>query len=404
MNFNKLYIFIFFNIFISTGNAQVSLESWMESKTVVQDNNENRTYLDALLAAQARWPWVDKFEIRTETERLQTQRQEFLFRTSFLGFSGKKFEFLKHHAYILKEDKIIQKEEYKNLFDRVLSAVEILNTQSILNEKITARDYHKSLDSIYLLQMSAGLRIDVYDFLKNREEWLELRQSLQEDSIILSKAILSVGLIGHTIDLSNMITPDAMQQKLINLDVQQTGHPLLSDMVSEIMFLESDYKAEKAKENKILDFAQLRYTVREDLLFENRFSVGVGLAIPWNGSSKLKYQEIKLKQTEANWKLKTEKTDLEQQLDRQKNVFALAFETYRMYQTMEEDPAWTAVKEKVSIAGLLKPEEILTLKKFELKRNEKITKLYYTMLQAYLEAMYLSGSLQPGFRMVTTAK
>ena len=404
MNFKILYIYIILNILIPFGNAQVSLESWIEHKTSIQENSESRLYLDALLAAQARWPWVEKFEIRTETERLQTQRQEFLFRTSFMGFSRKKFEFLKHQSYVKKENLAIQKESYEKRFETFLTAVDRLQTQAEWNDKLLWRDFYKSTDSLYVLQMSIGLRIDVYDFLKNREEWLEVIQSVREDSALIAQALQSAGLSGHTIELSNLIKPDSMNRKLASLTVEERHHPLLSDKESEIMYLENDYKVEKAKENKILDFAQLRYSVREDLLFENRFSVGVGLTIPWNGSSKLKYQEIKVKQTEASWKLKTEKSSLSEQLEHQKNVFKLAYETYRMYQSAEEDPAWLAVKEKVTNAGLLKPEEILALKKFVLKRNEKTTKLYYTMLKAYLEAIYLAGSLQPGADMVTHGK
>lgn len=354
-------------------------------------------YFDKILAARARWPWVDKFEFRTETDRLMTNRQEFLFRTSFLGFSRRKFEFLRLRA--LAETKVAdyRQDTYDQWFERCLFVVSMIKNQVETDFSVARVLYHKELDSIYRIQLAAGGDPDLRDFLKNREDWMEAEKIAAEHEIYKKIMLEKEGYeTSAFLEIVDLISPETIMQIVDSLTVDEKSHPDLVEVESQIRFLEAELEAEKAKDRKILDFAQVRYTTREDLLFENRFSIGVGINIPWSGASRLRHEDIRVKQEENNFKKNNHIDELQRQLKHKKAEAHALFETYKLYIQPQRDKEWQTTRKIIQESGRLNPADIFRMKSFELDRMEKISDVFHDLLRVYIEAMYYAGKLNSG--------
>lgn len=354
------------------------------------------TYFADLLAARVRWPWVDKFELRTEADRLKTNRQEFLFRTSFLGFSRRKFEFLRLRA--LAETKVADytRETYKDFFTRCLFVVSMIKNQAEKDLAVTRVLYHRALDSLYRTQLAAGGDPDLRDFLKNREEWLEAQKKAEERRIFHTVMLEKEGYDSLTyLDQQGIISPENIIRIVENLSVDEKTHPDLAEKESQKRFLNSELDAEKAEDRKILDFAQVRYTTREDLLFENRFSVGVGLNIPWSGATRIRHQDIRIRLEENQFEKSNRLFSLTRQLEDKKAEAKALFEMYNLYTRQDNDVEWQTTRKRIEESGRVNPTDVFRLKIYALDRMEKISDIFHNLLQIYTEALYFAGKLDP---------
>jgi len=372
----------------------VSPTQLLTSKTSENQTVVANSYFDDLLATRARWPWVDKFEIRTETDRLMTDRQEYLFRTSFLGFSRRKFEFLRHRK--LAESKIADYREktYKEFFERCLFVVSMIKNQAEADLAVARVKFHAQLDSLHRVQLAAGGDTDLRDFLKNREEWTEAEKIAGERRIYQTIMLKKEGYDTLAyLDTRNIIRPETIIQIVDKLFVDEKSHPELAEMESEYRYLESEMDAEKAKEQKILDFAQVRYATREDLLFENRFSVGVGINIPWSGASRLRHEDIRVKQEENKFEKSYRMAAIQRKLEDKKAEAKALFSTYELYSKQLNDEDWQNTRKIIVESGRVKPTDIYRLKFYEIDRMEKVSDIFHDLLGVCVEAMYYAGTL-----------
>lgn len=296
MNIQAGCLCLVIGIFCFPVYAQISPARLLAGNTLAVQTPSPDQYFAELLAARARWPWVDKFEFRTENERLLVNRQDFVFRTSFLGFSRRKFEFLRHNALVETKMADFRQDVYNDDYKRFQFVLQMMEKQSGADLGKARLRYHQRLDSLYRVQLAAGGDIDLRDFLKNREVWLETEKKTGEALLYLQSMLENEGFDpAETIDIQHLVSPEAIMDVLEHLVVDEGSHPDIYELNAEARYLDSEWNNEKAKDRKMLDFAQVRYVTRDDLLLENRFSVGVGINIPWSGASRLRYESIKVK-------------------------------------------------------------------------------------------------------------
>lgn len=394
MNIRVCCVCLLIGIFGLPVNAQISPARLLAGNTLAEQTISADKYFSDLLAARARWPWVDKFEFRTENERLLVNRQDFLFRTSFLGFSRRKFEFLRHNALVETKIADHRQDKYQENYKRFQFVIEMMEKQAKVDLGKARISFHQRLDSLYRIQLAAGGEIDLRDFLRNRESWMDSEKRSQEAQMYLQSMFGNEGFDpNESVDIRTPLSLETIMQQLEVLFVDENAHPDIFELNAEARYLDSEWNNEKAKDRKVLDFAQIRYVTRDDLLLENRFSIGVGINIPWSGASRLRYESIRVKQQETQFEKANRLQVLQRDLAQKKSEAKALYKTYLLYISRSQDASWLDTRTKIEQSGRIHPADLMRLKSHDLDVMEKMNDLYYNLLRTYVEAMYIAGKL-----------
>ncbi|MBK7632934.1 MAG: hypothetical protein IPJ13_00645 [Saprospiraceae bacterium] len=242
--------------------------------------------------------------------------------------------------------------------------------------------------------LANGLSPDLAEYIKIKES-IPLTKANMQDSkdalLILSKKFgIDNNLVFNTTNIIDIDQAALMIRKIVP-DFE--NHIYLNDFNDENDYLHSVLNAEKAQAAKIIDFAQIKYTVRDDLLLQNRFSVGVGFLIPWKGSSGLKQNEIRIKQNILLAEKEVKKLKLVSDFENNKNKFEQKYRQYQMFTDIINDPSIKKLKEQIMISGRIDPMKAVELEETNIEIGYKINALKYEILELYIRILSNAGDL-----------
>ena len=124
----------------------------------------------------------------------------------------------------------------------------------------------------------------------------------------------------------NRVHVDIMYREIQNLLPDLNRHPELMELGAEAEYLTK----------LVPEFERL-----------NQFSVGVGLTIPWRGSSKLRYQDIAIQQLETQFEKNQITQEVLSQLNKKKSEFEFLYTVYKKHKNQQTNPEWVAVRDKI---------------------------------------------------------
>ena len=194
-------------------------------------------------------------------------------------------------------------------------------------------------------------------------------------------------------DTSDVIGIDLVASMISTLAPDFEKHSFLMDFNAEGEYLQSELLAENAEVGKIIDFVQVKYTVRDDLLLQNRFSVGVGFLIPWRGSSGLKQSETRLKQNILLVEKEVKKLDLQSDFERLKNNFQQKYTQYNILKGVINDADVKKLKDQVIASGRLDPLKVVELEKPNIELTLKMSTIKHELLELYIQILSSAGDL-----------
>jgi hypothetical protein len=326
-----------------------------------------------------------------------TSRQEFLFRTSFNSFRQKKADgaVLLHLAERKKREFLTQQNDLVN--QRYFLTLEAIKKQLELNHKLKRENYFLKLEKTYEAYIQSGESFDLADYLKNHEDLQSIRMSVLISKQELSSILFNLGFPDQdSIDTKDLISVQNMSDIIDNVNINNKRHPDFLELDAKNSFLDARLHSDKVKDGKILDFAQLRYSVRDDLLLENRFSVGVGLNFPWKGSSRTKYSDIVIDKLETNYEKENKNAQMTEKLTALQYEFGQKKKMYEVYTTTSENAAFENIKKTILGSGRVALHDMLSLEKYELNKAEKETEIYLDVLKIYLDILTLTAT--PGYQ------
>jgi len=339
-------------------------------------------------------PFVEKIEFRTETDRLLTSRQEFLARTSFNGFGQKKAENEKFKN--LLNWKSYKTTEVRNEM-LSLAYFDILNVLNLQEQLLISRDLLESYyrkEKIFENLMINGLSVDLSDYVSIKESILRQKAKIANTKNDLKSKLLQLQTdTSLTIPSKGVISFDEAALIIQKITTDFDSHIFLGRYDAEINYLSSVMLAEKAQVSKFVDFAQVKYTVRDDLLLQNRFSVGLGFNIPWEGSYRLKQNETSIKLDVLKADKEVKKLELQVEFENLKNNFELKYAHYYMLNEIINDPAIKNLKEQVIASGRLEPLKVVKMEESRMDITSKMFELKYEMLELYIRILRSSGEL-----------
>lgn len=339
-------------------------------------------------------PILEKIDARTEFDRLLTSRQEFMLRTSFNSLRQRKAEYQKHQSSLqLYSTKAITRTN-EILAKRVENILDWVETKEQMDLQEKYNNYLLEKEALIRNILAAGEAIDLEDLISIKEQILE--NQLKSNTLELKRKNNCESLKineGTIINLDQWPSVSQILSIVNGLTPVIEKHPDIIELDAEYTYLNMDLQTEKAKSQKIVDFAQAKFTVRDDLLLRNRFSIGMGFTIPWTGSYRIKKQENLIKQEDVTNKSAIRKIEIQTEFETLKSEINSEAQSYQLWQNLSSDSTLIMLKNKIVNSGRMDPIKILELKKSTLDIETKILEHQQAIYRLYIKLLEVSGKL-----------
>lgn len=332
-------------------------------------------------------PWVQRLEFRTETNEFLLNQQEYLLRLTFNNFLESKFpnKIADIEKSILYEEaKQFTSEQIYSCYKKILRIYELDTLIKSNNSKYTLL---KTLRNYFALQLTEKPG-SLYDITNIDLELFEIDLSSQELSHELESIsnYLQIKIPTHLPQLPSL---DQLIPDKLNYYREYNG-----DSVSyhnKYATKELSFQQRQSSNNQLLEYFQMRYNAHPEDLLKEKFSIGVGLRIPFiirndyiKENYRLELLKEQLKEQTAIWKWKSELEELKSKLVNTKKL---------MNNTFLQTDSINIRLMRTSANGTypLEPEEVLKLKlSLETLKKYQI-RLSYRFLGDYLQYLHSSG-------------
>lgn len=338
-------------------------------------------------------PLLEKIEFRTETERMSFGRQEFLVRTTFNtpGMQKAAEERLQSQRNLrILELEEIQRQTLLSRYKELINAYGLIqHMQSLRQIQVIQQDYLRQLEKI----LSTGIAGDLIDYLK-------IKRSILETNVKSESTANEFGRISFVKDstifdsenpFQHMITVEKIKELLQNFHWIAANHHSMEQKLAQIDVLQKNIAYENARSARIIDFTQARYTVREDLLFENRFSLSLGLQFPWRGTGKSEINELRARVAERNAEAELIKLQLEEKSEQAKENVLHQIYLYEKLATLSRDYQLAAIESNISKFVQLTPGQQYRLRMEKAELLKSLAEMEIEILESYLDFLDTTG-------------
>ncbi len=394
------FIILITTVFIQTVVAQNTLSTssiLATAKTHTSIALQERK-MSVLNAQSYKLPFLEKVDFQTETDRFDWQRQEFRVRTSFNGWEEMRSLKQQKEANVVKE----QAERtvlFKDiLYDRYALLVEYRFEETAL--KMYRQMFDVFADKRDVLQKMAKLTTDfnIEDLIKAEDAAFDFQQKILQSEGTIRNINQFLKRTFNTTDSVQLDTADWIPLSKIRLLVSELPstadkNPVLTYQQAAIGVVQSEYNVEKSQSKKIIDYAQIRNSARNKDVLVREWSVGVGIAIPYRGSSKIELNNIAFKRLEEENKLKNLQTNFDLQIFNLQQDLDLIFKEYDFIEKqVNESQTLYALDHYANIQGS-PPIVLLRMKELVLKRQSQLVSLEHAAYQKYIKWLDLTGQL-----------
>jgi len=333
---------------------------------------------------------IEEVQVRTETDRLDFNRQEYLLRIRPTSF---KLENAQSNFYnILQEQMNYERQGLKadfieNAYQEWLEIyfaskkIELHKQQLVLLE-----DEEKVLQKLSQLPESS-----VKDLIDIQKDIYDLKIGIYKEEQFLKKALAS----NEKVDASGMISIERIKERLNSKEFSGVSASLLQKTVFDLQLVDAEINMEEADRKRYLDYVQFKYGGPHDDFFREKVAVGVGFQIPFSNGGKLKLEELDIKkkitQNEFQVKMKLEEDRIkkqEQEIELLLEEWAFSKNLYEEIKTQSEQLIQKAVR-KEGATPLLLLKNKKDLNKYDLD----ILKIEESIYDEYVNLLILTGKL-----------
>ena len=386
--------------FLSNGQSIISSGTILASAREDMAPGMQKRHTQYMQETNHGLPFVEEISLRTETDRFNVDRQEYLGRVSLNGWSEMRRVRELHSAELTAQQKTERVYLHEALVDRyetIASIYQVLQELSLREQLQLVYE-----DKITVLKKMASLNVkpDLDELIKAEydldEEMLNIESShAQLEHLKNLVAILAPGAVGEwQLDTSHFITPAQMELVIDQLAVTVSQNPSLVQKQNKLEEIDAEYDLEKAESNQILDFLQVRYAGRPDEnSFDQDFSFGAGFLLPFKGSSTVKFNELKIEKNDADQEAQIYENELSRQLTIAMQKIKSLGIRYRMAEQQWKNSQAGFTLEKYGVAQTEGPFLLLSAKEMQLKREMALLDVQRDMLEEYLKVLDWNGQL-----------
>lgn len=344
-------------------------------------------------------PFVEQIGFRTETDRFELRRQEYLARINVNGLAE-----MRQQRRLLQAE---QREEESRLriflHEALLERYQALAVYQVVQRRLALQRELLLVyeDQVNVLQKMAAENAgaDVADLIRaeyDRDE-LILDIAASESRLQQLRQVIDgyfAGAAGNwQLDTSGFIQTQEIARVVAQFPQTVLQHPEATEKQADMDRIDAEYALEKAQARQIPDFLQFRHHNRPEEGFNRAFSIGLGINLPYKGSARVKTSELKIEKNEAAQDLQVFLAGLNRQIAAgRQQIGALA----QRHQLVEKQWADSQARFTLDQAALLRdtgPLPLLEAREGQLKRQSTLLDIESEMLEHYLEILDNSGLL-----------
>jgi len=370
-------------------SLSVSAQDTLRADDFFQKVLRNALSDNYTIANEVKFPLIEKYEIRTETDEMEFARQEYGFRIS----------------PSTRQKRNAQTDIYNHLVNKPDFEGEEIECTS----KIEA-----NIDWLYLFYYHRKLAL-----MKDLEAIYRDRQVILEQELG-SLQYQHKNIIEHEIDRNDLALEKFDAQN--ELDYLYRKYDLMQPVISfegfipvvqlpdglnigsrantiseakntyDLTQIEKEIGLEKAEKRQVLDFVQFNYRGPHADTFKERFSIGAAFNLNNSGSRKLKIEELKLQKQRLEVEMQQDQSVLAEELadtelDIQKGI---AYYNYFTEVTRKEQEYLKALVDQLLSHSNFDPLHVLDIKERQLQNELEKLKLERELYEQYLEVLYQS--------------
>jgi hypothetical protein len=382
--------------------------SYAESVTISQflDTAENDYRLknhDELVAyfrdAPVSTPYLDKVELRAETEEFNPEKQKYSVR-----FYPKAWGETECSNRVSETVKKVVRAEHEALFskavaDRYELALDFLETLSSLNMR-------KELLLVYddqitvLRKMSAGdFSFDVSTVVAAEDRYVSLQLEvveLENKITAIIEAIKSISGYHKEIrfDEEGLISPETVGERIRDFQpVSQPDNIRLTHQKLETELAENKYLLETAKSKKYLSFFKVEYDIEKHDELEEAFSFEVGFNLPFVSSDREDIHRRKRNYLEEKLKYEAETRKAYEKISALSNSLNRLIRQHQILSDRKTSSnAEISFKKYMGMKGV-NPLTLLKIRESILKSDVQLNRITYLIRRHYIDLMNITGKL-----------
>lgn len=334
---------------------------------------------------------IDNIEFRTETRDLRFSRQEYAIRIKTNSLRGK---VANKKVYTSKINKV-QIDGKNRLFEELEDRYYLLIAY-IFNEKlIEAYTYRK----IQLEDKITILKPDIYTKNFNVNDLINTEDDLFKNQIILQNlkqtkeyhnTVLQI-MTGNRknniyLNSANIITPAQIIASPLFIKATKDNLEIQLKQL-QLKTIEGEMNLDVAKSKKVIDFIQLKYGGKNSELFDENFTIGLGINLPFFGNARRKRGEYYFEKLRIDSEIVSLQKKREKELSIVEENFKRIAANYIAYKKKKEDSSVSALLDTYKKIEGVSPIILLKLKMSDHNKNIKILKIEQQLYEQYIEIL-----------------
>ncbi|WP_420460985.1 hypothetical protein [Neolewinella sp.] len=339
-----------------------------------------------------RTPFIDSYDLRTETDEYDYQRQEYTIRFNFSSPSRVRAQRAMYQQLLLQPPEDEQEATCERIEDLYRDWVQLYllrrgrtTTDSLLlvlaDRQRVAERYATALrgdpDDQFRLITDRSDLVLARGRSERREELLRTSYQLGSDSL----------------DFTGFPTVSAISDELVAASTTASVPDLRT--AYELALIDREIALEQAEERQLLDFLQLRYRANPRQEFREKFTIGLALRIRDGGDRKLKLRQLYLEkeQLEREGSLGRQLREVEQTVSAA--ALRTALDAYASVDTILQQEEFTLRRLARTVAQRedVDPRFLLKVTAQRLERELDRLDALERVLETYLEWRGARGEL-----------
>lgn len=333
--------------------------------------------------------WLNKIDIRTETDEFNIDRQQYLVRVSPSTGKVRKAQSQLHQEYLseaaLEKDKyrkdFIKKayEDWLQIYEKherlslERAILEVVSDEQIVIQKLASASLTSAKEVAEIQQEINDLKIDIYSY--------ESELSLLYDP-------------DRKTDFSDLITLEAIRQK-ITIDTDMSQPIVDQETVQKINLVEAEMQLERAEKSQFFDFFQVQYNGPHREIWEEKLSVTLGFTIPFSSDRKLKMEGLNIEKESLLQEQQMAQTLQQRKITEQLNTIQLLFRKWDFIRSLNSESERQAegFAQKESAESISTPLWQLSQKAEQLNNSSKQLDTKVAIYEAYIDLLDLTSIL-----------
>ncbi len=373
------------NGFLLTASSDYSLENHQE-------------LVDYLEGASSSTPYLDKVEIRTNTEDFELAKQKYALRFYTKGFGETKYN---------RELTATIADAY-NLEHQVYFNIALTKRYNLIIEYFEAVDLlgiYKELDAVYsdrvavLKKQSGTLEFDIGEYIKAENQYTELQLDLVKTENKLTGLIHKIHLTAGSdaevsFDRSSVITVDEIEQMLKHLSINPSADNIyLQDRKNKIERERLKYNIEKAQSRDYISYLEVEFDQDNHLKGDKAYSLDLAIKLPFINSDQEDVNRRKVNYIEEKLKYEDEKRDAAERIKSRLRSLDRYIHQYKILaERKQKDDGQNPLDIYMKMDGV-NPLSLLEMRENIIRYDRQQNEIFTSILLEYVELLDLMGKL-----------